>query len=142
MAEAFDYAQLQGIGGKGAPHVMRLDRLESTGLSNLIWIPPVMILSPKCLFLNHPVLGRNSPGVFGLPLLEQSALHPKPCRCNSEENMLTLCTDSFRIHLHPRGPAFIRTKQWMSDAEWQPTVFLFLPASVVQECQGTVPPGG
>jgi len=53
LAEAFDYAQLQGIGGKGAPHVMRLDRLESKGLSNLDTtsddvIPKVPFLKPPC----------------------------------------------------------------------------------------------
>ncbi|CAL1168296.1 unnamed protein product [Cladocopium goreaui] len=34
-----------------------------------------------------------------------------------------------------------RTKQWMSDQAWQPTTFLFLPASVAQRVQGDSPPG-
>lgn len=29
----------------------------------------------------------------------------------------------------------------MSDQTWQPTVYLFLPASVAQRAQGDVPPG-
>ena len=34
-----------------------------------------------------------------------------------------------------------RTKQWMSDDTWQPTIFLFLPASVAKRAQGDCPPG-
>lgn len=85
----FEHAKLKGIGGPGAPHCIRLERIGSTGVKR--------------------------------------------------ESLDTRFWDKREYSPSP-SDVIMRTKQWMSDDTWQPTIFLFLPASVAKRAQGDCPP--
>ncbi|CAL1148299.1 unnamed protein product [Cladocopium goreaui] len=84
----FEHAKLKGIGGPGAPHCIRLERIGSTGVKR--------------------------------------------------ESLDTRFWDKREYSPSP-SDVIMRTKQWMSDDTWQPTIFLFLPASVAKRAQGKDP---
>ena len=167
----FQFAQLSGIGGPGAPHSMRLERIGSTGEISL-----TIVLCHERSWDNSsntdywsrcPSFGRNSKRDSGLQILGQVWLHTKPFGCHLEDIRIHIIPNDWIICLHifaevpysSKSKSNItvtksrwlvihldpsplhRTKQWMSDGSWQPHMFLFLPASVARAVQGDYPPG-
>ena len=112
-------------------------------------------------------LSRHRSGRLGHPVLVQKTLHTSPRWCGFEDSLhgtihwfikISYIYVSLYKHIYGvyilsihtymdthkpyRLPWWVRTKRFLSDRHWQPTVFLYLPASVVRDAQGTIPAGG
>lgn len=161
----FGFAQLVGIGGPGAPHSMRLDRIGSTGavLKTIVRTPLFRNIEISWYLRSFPVL-QPTPGIrredVDCKFWSKYAYTPSPsdvilrtvfwCFCVWWPCFDTLnigCVVSYlmSVMLSHHIPSFIpiaaRTKQWMSDSSWQPHIFLLLPASVAHGVGGDSPPG-
>lgn len=162
--------RLKGIGGPGAPHCIQLERLESSGVQSAKWFKHVQHLCEllgsltSCCSYNISIMhwfsGRSGKRYFGFPILGQTGVYTEPFRCHLEDHFWNHVHGQWEPCSHrnwidtvkltpwiqrPFNPFVTatrtRTKQWMSDGTWQPTTFLFLPASVARAAQGDGPPG-
>ena len=103
LHEGFEFLQLGGVGGPGAPHVFRLERIGDTGpcihvmsvYANIHTTPnPNPNFKPNHQTPNHPIpfdfdafACRNSQTHLGRETLEKEGIPAEPIRCDSEDLM-------------------------------------------------------
>ena len=156
----FEHVKLQGIGGPGAPHSIRLERIGSSG----DW-QYYVLLSHRMCFASHRMMRKKTfefvpwkllfystphlafAGFAGLPresvdctFWEKKGYSPSPSDVIMRTGFTSYFVLNFESYQHFSLPGQSRTKQWMSDPAWRPAI-LFLPASVARRAQGDIPPG-
>ena len=166
------HAHINGIGGPGAPHAFRLERFEDAGpllIINFVWQYPQnwnreMICILKwyfwwiewhpyillCLILHAFVPSTTlRPAILGISRenLDTSFWSKRsyvPSKADVVLRTLGMMSWIMGISsiLFYRIFGLVRTKRFLSDDNWQPTAFLYLPASIIREAQGTIPAGG